>query len=168
MSPYGIGKVAIEDYLAYYGREHHMETVSLRISNPYGPRQNSSRQGLVPIVLRKLLANQEIDVMDAGSMVRDYIDIRDLTRMIVNISASDTVAHPVYNLGTGIGTSVSSVIDLAETVSGIKAKRRHIDRPRGFVEYSVLNTDRYTQTFGDEARVPFRTGIEDLWNLIQQ
>ena len=55
VSPYAIGKQAIEGYLRYFRRTHGLESTTFRISNPYGPRQNPlKRQGVIPIFLRRL------------------------------------------------------------------------------------------------------------------
>ncbi len=43
VSPYGIGKLASEHYLAYFKRKYGLDYVVYRLSNPYGPRQNDKK-----------------------------------------------------------------------------------------------------------------------------
>ena len=166
-SPYGIGKSTIEDYVAFYAREWGMRGISMRISNPYGPRQLSSRQGLVSIILRRLLAREPLLVMGDGSMIRDYIEITDLAKMIVNLITADHLKHDVYNLGSGVGRSVNEVIATAATVTGYSPATTNAATPRGFVDYSVLDISRYAREFGTPNLIDLNDGMTRLWQRMK-
>ena len=78
VSPYGIGKLTIENYMRFFARKYDLKSTSLRISNPYGTRQNPhKRQGIIPIFLRHVLNGEALTVMGDGSMFRDYIYVED-------------------------------------------------------------------------------------------
>ena len=86
VSPYAIGKLAIERYLAYFGARRGTRATALRISNPYGPRQRSQRgQGLIALSLSRILSGEPVQRFGDGGMVRDYIHVSDLVRMILAI-----------------------------------------------------------------------------------
>src|SRR5690606_14386344 len=83
LSPYAIGKLAIEGYLRYFHRKHGLRSVSFRISNPYGPRQHPhKRQGVIPIFLQRIAEGLPVEVFGDGSMVRDYLYVEDAARMV--------------------------------------------------------------------------------------
>lgn len=63
-SPYGIAKLAVEHYLAYYGRVHGIEGVVLRYANVYGPRQDPHGEaGVVAIFCNRILDDRRKSVV---------------------------------------------------------------------------------------------------------
>ena len=73
-SPYGIAKLSVEYYLAYYARVHGLDTVALRYGNVYGPRQDPHGEaGVVAIFCKRLLAGQALTVYGDGEQTRDYV-----------------------------------------------------------------------------------------------
>ncbi|HRN30343.1 MAG TPA: NAD-dependent epimerase/dehydratase family protein, partial [Terrimesophilobacter sp.] len=99
ISPYAIGKLAIEGYLRFFRATHGLDSVSLRISNPYGPRQHPhKRQGVIPIFLHRIQQGLPIEVFGDGSMVRDYVFVADAARMI-SAAMEAPAKHEVYNVG---------------------------------------------------------------------
>ena len=89
-SPYGIGKLTIENYLRYFKYDSGLNYITYRIANPYGPGQNIfGQQGVIPIFMHKFLTKDAITVYGDGSMVRDYLYINDLIDMIVGSFKKD-------------------------------------------------------------------------------
>ncbi|MEW5919097.1 MAG: NAD-dependent epimerase/dehydratase family protein, partial [Gemmatimonadota bacterium] len=73
-SPYGIAKLSAEYYLAYYARVHGLDTVALRYSNVYGPRQNPHGEaGVVAIFCARILEGKPLTVFGEGTQTRDYV-----------------------------------------------------------------------------------------------
>ena len=76
---YGISKLMIEKYLHLFFQVHRLSYVSLRFSNPFGERQNTiSEQGSVAVFLGLAKKKKSITVWGDGSVVRDYVYIKDL------------------------------------------------------------------------------------------
>lgn len=147
VSPYAIGKLAIEQYLRYFRATHDLRATALRISNPYGPRQHPNRkQGLIPIALRQIIAGDPIVRYGSGSMVRDYLYVEDLIDMIIPM-VGRTSLHEVYNLGSGSGHSVNEVLDALRRVTGVDFEIAVRDVPPTFVDRVVLDTARYRSEF---------------------
>jgi UDP-glucose 4-epimerase len=66
-SPYGIAKLSVELYLGYYARVHKLDSVSLRYSNVYGPRQDPHGEaGVVAIFRNRLLKGEPLTVFGDG------------------------------------------------------------------------------------------------------
>jgi UDP-glucose 4-epimerase len=167
VSPYAIGKLAIERYLAYFGARRGMRATALRISNPYGPRQRSQRgQGLIALSLARILSGEPVHRFGDGGMIRDYIHVSDLVRMIVAIVDGDPV-HPVYNLGSGVGTSVNQVLDAIRDATGIDFPVVEMPVPKTFVRRVVLDTSRFTDEFGIVSSVGLVEGIKETYVVVR-
>lgn len=164
VSPYAIGKQAIEGYLRFFARKHGLESVSFRISNPYGPRQGpNKKQGVIPIFLQTIAEGRPVTVYGDGSMVRDYIYVADAARLIVD-TVEQVPSHSLYNIGSGTGHTISDVLAIAREVTGrdVSVSRRPV--PATFVERVVLDVSRYTGEFGARELVSLRDGMERTWN----
>lgn len=161
VSPYGIGKLTIEHYLEFFRLTYGLEYTIFRISNPYGTRQHPYRkQGLIPIVLRRVLDGEPVVRLGDGSMVRDYIYVEDLVRMITPLVKRQG-EHRIYNMGSGRGSSVSEILDTVRAVTGTDFEVEQRDVPASFVQRVVLDTNRYTREFGElTSRVDLFDGIE--------
>ncbi len=167
ISPYAIGKLAIEHYLGYFRRKHGLESVALRISNPYGPRQRSSKvQGVIPIFLRHLHEGAPLTVYGDGSMIRDYIFVTDAARMIAE-TVDRRTQHSLYNIGSGHGTSVNELLAIMTATTGIEPQLLREPVPTTFVDHVVLDIHRYSTEFGTQPRVSLPEGIELTWRAIQ-
>jgi UDP-glucose 4-epimerase len=145
INPYGESKLAFEKILRWYDEIHGVRFVSLRYFNAAGA---SARFGedhrlethLIPNVLKVPLGQKEsADIYGTdyetpdGTCIRDYIHIIDLAR--AHILALNSPKSEFYNLGTGGGSSVREVIDVAQKVTGrnirvMERSRRSGDPPR--------------------------------------
>lgn len=169
VSPYAIGKLTIEHYLRYFRVKHGLDSICLRLSNPYGERQPFHRkQGVVPIFLERIARNLPITVFGDGTMVRDYMYVRDMTDMIAAIFEKKTT-YDTYNIGSGIGTDINQLIEVAHVVSG---KSPVIDRkevPSTFVKKVVLDTTRFRDEFGQPvAKTSLEDGMRATYEYISQ
>lgn len=167
-SPYGIGKQAIEGYLRYFVNKHGLDSTSLRISNPYGERQPTHRrQGVIPIFLDNIEHDRPLDVYGDGSMVRDYIYVKDLAAMVAGMFEADNL-KPVYNLGSGQGNTITELIDIAKEVTGKDPEIHHKPVPTTFLQEVILDTSLYEADFGKFPLTNLRDGMTATYKYIQE
>lgn len=163
ISPYGIGKLTLEHYLRYFRVKHGLAAVSLRISNPYGARQHPHRkQGLIPIALRQAALGEPILRFGSGSMVRDFIHVEDVARIIATMTDAETL-HDVYNLGSGQGHSVNDVLETIGKVTQLDLTVREVPTPATYVNEVVLETTRLKAEFDIGPLISLRRGISRTW-----
>jgi UDP-glucose 4-epimerase len=163
LSPYAIGKQAIESYLRYFGRTHGLRSTTFRISNPYGPRQNPlKRQGVIPIFLRHVAEGSPLTVFGDGSMIRDYIYVGDLAQMIAEVVTKEP-RQDLYNLGSGVGTSINELVTTVQKITGKMMPVRHVPRPATFVDHVVLSVRRFEEEFETRANTSLVDGIRRTW-----
>jgi UDP-glucose 4-epimerase len=168
ISPYGIGKLTIENYLSYFRAKHGLNSTSFRISNPFGTRQKANRkQGLIPIALRQIALRQAVVRLGDGLMVRDYIYVNDLVRMIAKF-VGRTPRYTTYNIGSGVGHSVNGVLQALRRVSGTDFEIIERPKPATFVDRVVLNTSRYGEEFGKVELTGFDEGLRQTYEDIQR
>ncbi|WP_225753635.1 NAD-dependent epimerase/dehydratase family protein [Actinotalea sp. Marseille-Q4924] len=163
VSPYSIGKQTIEGYLRYFRRKHGLDSTSFRISNPYGPRQNpAKRQGVIPIFLRNVALGRPLRVYGDGSMIRDYLYVEDMAEMVAH-AVSDGTQHELYNLGSGLGTSLREVVRLVTSVTGRQPLVETTPVPSTFVDHVVLDTSRFAAEFGTRPLTSLEDGMRRTW-----
>jgi UDP-glucose 4-epimerase len=168
VSPYGIGKVTVENYLRYFRVKHGLESTTFRIANPYGERQPRIRkQGVIPIFLDKVISDEPITVLGDGSMVRDYIYVKDVADMMVS-TLNQMPEHSVYNLGSGEGHSLNDIIESIETVTNKKPTIERKEVPKTFLHTSVLSTNRYFNEFGGKNMMSLPEGIKATYDYISR
>lgn len=167
VSPYAIGKLSIEHYLRYFAKKRGLDSVTFRISNPYGERQSlNAKQGVIPIFLQHIARNEPITVLGDGSMVRDYIYVKDMADMIAKTFV--TASRDLYNLGAGKGVSVNSLVEVMQAIVQERIKITHQANLPTFVEKVVLDTTRFSEEFGYKPTTSLEEGMRGTWDYIQK
>ena len=115
---YGINKLAIEKYCFLYQQLYGLDTVILRLANPYGERQRlDSGQGVVPVFLGRALRNQPLEIWGDGSTIRDFLYISDVIDAITSACLYEADgSQNLFNIGSGKGISLNELIFLIEKV----------------------------------------------------
>ncbi|HEV7237682.1 MAG TPA: NAD-dependent epimerase/dehydratase family protein [Thermoanaerobaculia bacterium] len=141
VSPYGCAKLAIDQYLGYFRNVHGIQAVSLRYGNVYGPRQRKDGEaGVVAIFGGALLAGQTACIHGTGAQTRDYVFVEDVVR--ANMAASELDLDGVYNVGTGIETSVNDLYAAIAKAVGVDVPADHGPAKAGEQMRSVLDGTR--------------------------
>jgi UDP-glucose 4-epimerase len=100
---YGVHKLTAEKYNLLYWHDFGIPTTTVRISNPYGPRQQMkhSKYGIINWFIRLAMENKAISVFGDGQQMRDYIYVDDIAEGLLAVAISSSSAGEVYNLGAG-------------------------------------------------------------------
>jgi UDP-glucose 4-epimerase len=141
LSPYGVAKLAVEKYLAYYEAVYGLPYVALRYANVYGPRQDPHGEaGVVAIFSERLLRAEPAVINGDGEQTRDFVYVDDVVR--ANILAVTSDLHGIYNVGTGIETSVTTLYTLLAKHAGSTLTAQHGPPKAGEQRRSVLDSRR--------------------------
>jgi UDP-glucose 4-epimerase len=147
-SPYAISKLSVELYLAYYGRVHGLETVALRFGNVYGPRQDPHGEaGVVAIFCGRLIEGRALTVFGDGTQTRDYVYVTDVADATFRgatraLPAAGKLDVRAYNVGTGIGTSVTRLAEVLSRSAGKVPTLEHAPRRPGEQQDSVVDVTK--------------------------
>jgi UDP-glucose 4-epimerase len=166
-SSYGITKLTVEKYLELFHRLHGLDYTVLRVGNCYGPRLPiAGEQGVVGAFLDRLRRGEPIELWGEGSVRRDYVYVSDVARAFW-AALEQQSPFRVFNIGTGVGTSLLELIELMELVTGCRA--RIVKKPARQVDVpvNILDPARARQYLNWEASTPLEAGILSTWNWIR-
>jgi UDP-glucose 4-epimerase len=168
-SPYGISKLSVEHYLAYYGRVHGLNTVALRFGNVYGPRQDPHGEaGVVAIFCGRLLDGRPLRVFGDGRQTRDYIYVGDvatafLTAAVAPLLPPERLDARAFNVGTGVETSVIELAEMLRRAAGASAPVEFAPKRPGELARSVLAPAKAAEQLGWRAATPLERGLAETY-----
>lgn len=112
LSLYGIHKLTSEKYLLMYHKDFGIPTTVLRITNPYGPRQQikHSKYSLIGWFIRQAMEGKVIKIYGNGQQLRDYIFIDDIVNAILKTTESPLSIGEVLNVGSGVSTKFCEMV----------------------------------------------------------
>ena len=161
LAPYGVSKLAGEEYLAAYNRLYGTRHVSLRYGNVYGQRQDPHGEaGVVAIFLGKLAGGERPKIFGDGRQTRDYVYAGDVASATLAAAGQD---GGVFNVGTGQETSVLELYELCRRVAGSELEAEPAPSRLGELQRSVLDISLAQSKLGWRAEVPLEEGLRRTW-----
>ncbi len=158
LSPYGAGKLAGEGYCQAYAGSFGMHTVALRFSNVYGPF-SAHKNNAIPNFIKRCLRGEPIEIYGDGSQTRDFIHVNDLCSGIVLAIGAQNVAGEVFQLATGVETSVVELAQLAREAVGGGGEVHFEPGRAGEVYKSRVDISKARRLLGFEPRVSLAEGL---------
>ena len=135
----------------------------MRLSNPYGSFQAykyDKRQGVIARLIEAVKTGEPFFQYGDGETVRDYLWDGDLGRLFAD--ALDPKSSGTFNIGTGRGYSIKSLIALVSDISGESVKVINAPSRSEDIPYSVLNCARACEQLGWRASTSVEEGIKRL------
>jgi UDP-glucose 4-epimerase len=166
VSPYGIAKLAGEEYLRGYNRLYGSTHVALRYGNVFGPRQDPHGEaGVVAIFLGALATGEAPSIFGDGTQTRDYVYVGDVARATLQ-----ALGHGggVFNVGTGRETSVLELFEQCRRVAGSEVEAAFAPARLGELRRSVLDARLAADELGFTAFVDLEDGLRSTWEWIRE
>jgi len=158
LSPYGADKHAAEHYCMLYHHSFGLDTTILRYANIYGPRQDPRGEaGVIAVFAGLMLQGGQPVVNGTGEQERDYVYVGDVAR--ANVLALTKGSGRMYNIGTGISTSVNGLFDRLAELIGYGEPRQHGAQFSGEVYRIFLTYERARQELGWQPLVNLDEGL---------
>ncbi len=141
LSPYGVAKKSVIDYLVAYRELHELEFSALALANVYGPRQDPHGEaGVVAIFAQHLVDGTPVTIFGHGDQTRDFVYVDDVVDAFVR--AATRGGGLVCNVGTGDETSVNDLYRVMATEAGVNAEPVHVPPRPGELLRSSLDIGR--------------------------
>jgi UDP-glucose 4-epimerase len=157
LSPYGVAKKAVGDYLFAYRELHGLEYAALALANVYGPRQDPNGEaGVVAIFAGKLLAGEPCLIYGDGKQTRDFVYVDDVVDAFSR--AAERGSGLLCNIGTGQETSVNDLYAAMANNAGVKAPAIYAPARPGELQRSVLDPTRASIHLGWKAWTTLQEG----------
>jgi UDP-glucose 4-epimerase len=166
-SPYGAAKLAAEGYLAMFGRTFTLSTLALRYANVYGPHQDGTGEaGVVAITCERLLSGRPPEIRGDGDQTRDFVFVGDVVE--ANLRSLLSRAEGPVNIGTGIATSVRTIIDELAAFAPDHRPITFSDERPGEVRHARLAIGRAARLLDWSPRTGLRDGLRQTFVSFQQ
>lgn len=141
MSPYGVSKKALIDYLTCYRELYSLEYTALALANVYGPRQDGHGEaGVVSIFAEAMVAGTKAVIFGDGAQTRDFVFVDDVVDAFSR--AARKGGGLVLNIGTGIETSINDLYRAMARAAGSREKAVHEASRAGDVRRSAVDPKR--------------------------
>lgn len=141
MSPYGISKKVVLDYLGFYQRYRGLDFTACALGNVYGPRQDPHGEaGVIAIFAQRMLANEPVTIFGDGNQTRDYVFVDDVVHALVQ--SIERGPGKLVNIGTGLESSVNHLFRLLADITGYKQEPEHGPLPPGELRRIALDISR--------------------------
>ena len=161
LSAYGADKFGCELHARVASHVHGIPTVGLRFFNVYGPRQDprSPYSGVISIFCERIRRGAPIDILGDGGQTRDFVYVTDVVTALLAAMRLAPADAPVFNVCTGIATSV---LDLARSIAeraGTRLDARHGPPRAGEIRHSTGSPALSRKVLGLPDPVSLRNGL---------
>lgn len=169
-SPYGAGKLAVEDYLHAYRTSFGLEPVMLRYFNIYGPRQRlGDYSGVITIFIQNLLNNIPLTIRGDGLQTRDFVNVKDIVRANILAMDSDAAVGQVMNVASGNSTTVLQIAEVLKEVTGKRdLEIKHAPARVGDVRNGRANIEKIRSVLGYSPTISLEEGLLAVVNYLEK
>ena len=162
LSSYGASKLVAEYNLQTFSKLFGLNCISLRLFNVYGNGQ-SSEAGVIKKFLKNISKELPLEIFGDGTQTRDFVYISDVTqafyRAIKNIEAK---YGDVYNIGSGVATSINELASLLISSKGKDLPIIHKTAIQGEIKDSKADISLAENDIGYSPEVSLRDGLASL------
>lgn len=162
-SPYGVSKLAAEEYLRIWKDLYSVDYVALRYYNVYGPRQSSNEAtggGVIPVFANRLFAGQPLRVEWTGKQQRCFTYVSDVVRSNLLGATKKESWCESYNIATDEQTDILSLANLMMDVSGVHTKIEFAPKRPGDIKQFEPSIELAKQKMNYTAKVKLREGLQ--------
>jgi UDP-glucose 4-epimerase len=130
LTPYSVSKLGGEHYCQAFYESYGLPTASVRYSNVFGPGQRPDNPycGVVAKFLTAAADGEPLAIHGDGEQTRDYTYVDDAVEATLLAAVLPRAEGEVFNVGTGIETSVNRLAALVERAADRKVRLEHVDR----------------------------------------
>ncbi|WP_409487573.1 NAD-dependent epimerase/dehydratase family protein [Pseudomonas promysalinigenes] len=149
LTPYAVDKLASEQYLDFYRRQHGLEPVVFRFFNIFGPRQDPSSpySGVISIFSERAAQGLPITVFGDGEQTRDFLYVGDLVQVMVQALELAQVEEGAVNVGLNQATSLNQMLKALEQVVGSLPAVHYAQARSGDIRHSRADNQRLLARF---------------------
>ena len=166
ISPYGVSKLAAENYCVTFAKTFGLETVSLRYFNVFGPRQNpeSRYSAVIPMFIFKMLKGESPVVEWDGKQSRDFTYVANVVEANLKACVARGVSGEVFNVACGTTTSIIGIVDSVNRILGTDVKPEFGPKRPGDVRKTRASVEKMKRMLKIKRLVQFEEGLERTVN----
>jgi UDP-glucose 4-epimerase len=160
-SPYAAAKLAGEMYCQAFTSVYGLETVRLRFFNVFGPRQDarSPYSGVIALFASAMIQRRSPLIYGDGLQTRDFVYVDNIVQALIGAAKAPEAAGRVFNIGSGVGTSILDLVEHLNRLLGTRLKADHQPQRAGDVRHSVADISQARRHLSYEPAVAFAEGL---------
>ncbi len=168
LHPYGVGKLAGEEYCRVYDELYGLRSVSLRYVSVFGPRQRADMEyaAVIPKFVGAILARKPLTVYGSGEQTRQFTFVRDTvdaTLAAWKAKPSSRVWGDVFNVAAAEETSVNEIVAALEELAGEKARVKREAMPKSDPLRNPIDVSKARRVLGFKAKYSFKRGLRETF-----
>lgn len=165
ISPYGISKLTIENFLIFFSKKNSFKYIILRPSNVYGREYNFNKnQGIVNNILCSLVGSKKLTIWGKGDEKKDYLYIDDFCEALYTVVKDSKIKNQIFNLASGETLSVNEIIVAFEKYTGNKFLIEN-ESPKQFdVQSIALDNSKFKNTYNWIPKCRLNSSIPQILN----
>jgi len=162
ISPYGVSKLAAENYCNTFSATFGLETVSLRYFNVFGPRQNpeSMYSAAIPALLSRMINNKSPLVDWDGKQSRDFTYVYNVVEANLKSAVTKGVSGMVFNVACGNSVSILDIVEMLNEILGKDLSPKFTPKRAGDVRKSYADITAMQDKLGLKELVDFEAGLK--------
>lgn len=162
LHPYGVGKLAGEEYCRIYGELYGLKEVRLRYVSVFGPRQRPDVEyaAVIPKFIHAVKSGGSVTVFGDGMQSRHFTFVEDTVNATITAAKSGKGCGNCFNVATPEATSVLDLISLIEGLTGKKAKKEFLPVNRGEPLHNPIDVSKAKTVLGWQAKHSIKQGLE--------
>jgi len=162
ISPYGVSKLAGENYCKAFSQTFNLETVSLRYFNVFGPRQNpeSKYSACIPAFLSTMLNDKPPIIEWDGKQSRDFTYVSNVVEANLKAAVAKGISGKVFNIACGRTISVLDIANMINAILGKELKFKHVPKRAGDVRKTYADITKMKKLLGLKPKIQFKQGLE--------
>ncbi|MFA6321568.1 MAG: SDR family oxidoreductase [Candidatus Omnitrophota bacterium] len=162
ISPYGVSKLAAENYCITFAKTFGLETVSLRYFNVFGPRQNpdSKYSAVIPAFLFTMAKGARPVIEWDGKQSRDFTYVANVVEANLRSCVAKGVSGEVFNVACGTTTSVNGIVEELNNILGTDIKAKYAPKRKGDVKKTYADVSKMRKKLGVRSIIGFEEGLK--------
>lgn len=170
LHPYGVGKLAGEEYCMVYNSLYSLETTVLRYVSVYGPRQRADipYAAVIPKFADAILSGAPLEVFGSGKQKRQFTFVKDTVEGTLAAWKSPKAAGEIFNIASPKESSVLEIALALEKITGKKAAIKHLDAIAGDPLNNKISVSKAKDILGFTPSYSLERGLEETVRSLRQ
>lgn len=162
LSPYGVSKLAAEQYCMAFYTVYGFEVVALRYFNVFGPRQDPSSEysAVIPKFITALLGNEAPMIYGDGEQTRDFTHVGNIVAANLHALSHPSAAGQIFNIAMGQTNSLNELAAAVSDLTGVAKAPIFTEERPGDIRHSHADVSKATRVIGFHPKISFMEGLQ--------
>ncbi len=168
VSPYGMSKYVAEKYVLLYSQLYNLRSSVVLPFNIYSSlqKENDPYSGVIYKFIKKVKNNESPIIEDDGKQTRDFVHAMDVVKAIELILKNEKAIGRIFNVGTGIKTTILELAELIISISGKDISPKFVEPRKGDIRDSYASIELAKELLGFSPSIKLEEGLTELYNKI--